>query len=185
MLVCYTLGVAAIQSTLLIPVLNAEPIVGKWRKQYHSSALRGIPTHITLLFPFLNPQLITESVINDLSSQFKKIRAFQFSLIKIGTFPNVIYLEPFPCEPFIELTKNLVAEYSDLQPYDGIYKSINPHVTLAMLSATNDFSNILKAIETDIFHELPIQSIAKEAWLMEKDIDNYWHIKIKFPFAEV
>ncbi len=171
-----------VQSTILIPVLTSEPIVGQWRRQYDDSALRGIPPHITLLFPFVHPQSIDERVLNTLSLLFQSIKPFQFTLEKIRTFPNVIYLMPSPRKPFIKLTTLIVEKYPDAPPYEGKYPAINPHLTLAQLSDKDDFSGILNTIKKELPPKLPIKTIAKEAWLMEKDKNNYWRIKYKFPF---
>ena len=40
------------ETALVIAVPEAEPLVSDWRAQHDWSAQRGVPAHITLLYPF-------------------------------------------------------------------------------------------------------------------------------------
>lgn len=171
------------QSVILIPVPSADPIIGKWREQYDSVVLRGIPSHITLLFPFKNPSEITEEVLSKLSNIFIGMKPFSFVLETIQTFPNVIFLEPKSKEPFIQITEEIVKVFPENPPYEGKYPSINPHATIAQLSDDQDMSAIKKNISEDIDKFLPIQSIATEAWVMVEGEDDNWHRKAVFVFG--
>lgn len=93
------------QSVIFIPTPLADPIIGEWRKKYDQAALHGIPSHITLLFPFKEPSKISEEIIQKLDRIFSNVRQFYFSLEKINTFPNVVFLEPNPRERFIAAAK--------------------------------------------------------------------------------
>ena len=46
---------APLESALLVPVPEAEPFVQRHRFRHDSVALRGVPAHITVLFPFVAP----------------------------------------------------------------------------------------------------------------------------------
>jgi hypothetical protein len=50
-------GVA--ESTILVPVPEAEPVVGQLRARLDRAASRGIPAHVTVLYPFVPPGQIT------------------------------------------------------------------------------------------------------------------------------
>ena len=170
------------ESVILIPVLNINVIVDKWRKLYDKVSNHGIPAHITLLYPFRHPSVIDDNALSILSNFFNKVSPFQFSLDKINTFPNVIFLEPNPRELFIDLTKQLADIFPDTLPYDGKFPEINPHLTLAQLSEKDDSQIILQNINNDLAPQLPINVIVKEAWLMEEDDNGEWSIRSKFPF---
>lgn len=169
------------ESVILIPVPQADPIVGKWREKYDKVALHGIPSHITLLFPFKNPTEVNEEVIYKLKIIFSKIKKFQFSLTEINTFPGVVFLEPQPKEKFVELTKEIVKYFPENPPYGGKYPSINPHLTIGQLNSSQDINQIKKEISSDIQSKLPIQAIAEEVWLMVEK-NNEWSVKVKIPF---
>src|SRR5437660_989822 len=54
------------ESALLIPVPEAEPLVGQWRLEHDPSARAGVPPHVTLLYPFLPPDDITPGDLDEL-----------------------------------------------------------------------------------------------------------------------
>ena len=41
-----------LRGTLMVPVPEAEPLVGRWRIEHDPPARSGIPAHITCSFPF-------------------------------------------------------------------------------------------------------------------------------------
>lgn len=171
------------ESIILIPVPVADPIVGKWREKYDEVALHGIPSHITLLFPFKDPKEINEAITNNLESLFSKVRKFSFTLDTINTFPGVVYLEPKQREKFIELTEEIVKIFPENPPYEGKYPSINPHLTISQLSKFQDTDRIKKEISTEIQSKLPVKTLAEEVWLMEEN-KGEWSLRVKFPFID-
>jgi 2'-5' RNA ligase len=170
------------QSVILIPVPSADPAVGEWRKKYDDVALHGIPSHITLLFPFKKPSEITQKIIQKLNALFSHVKQFSFTLDNVNTFPNVIFLEPNPKDKFIELTETIVHNFPDNLPYEGKFPSINPHLTIGGLREEQKIHYLKEKIVCDISNKLPIKTKAQEAWLMVKDESGEWHIHTRFPF---
>ena len=96
------------ESVLLIPVPEAEGVASPWRDKYDPVMKLGVPAHITLIYPFLKPDLIDERVINQLADFFINVPDFEFSLTGIGTFPQgVIFIQPYPKKPLIDLVEKL------------------------------------------------------------------------------
>jgi 2'-5' RNA ligase len=168
------------ESVIVVPVPAAESLVQKWRKKYDQVSLHGIPSHITILFPFKNPEIIDERIINSIRNLFSNIKRFEFSLIRINTFPDVVYLEPEPKEKFIELTKGIVNIFPENPWFERKFKEIKPHLTIG--NKLHDLESTRTEISQDIISKLPIKTLAIEAWLMESK-DGEWSIKEKFPFA--
>lgn len=171
------------QSLLLIPVPSSDSLIGPWRKKYDWVALHGVPAHITLLFPFKEPSQISGVDIEKLDGIFTKLRQFPFTLVKIGTFPNVIFLEPNPRGPFIELTKKIVNAFPETPPWEGKYPAVNPHQTMCSRIADEYMNALVKEITLEITNKLPINAIAREAWLMISN-NGEWEIKRTFRFQE-
>jgi len=168
------------ESVILIPVPAAISIVGKWREKYDPVALHGVPPHITVIFPFKNPDLINDKIINLIRKFFSKVKQFQLSLVRINTFPGVVYLEPEPKEKFIDLIKGIVNIFPENPPFEGKFEKIIPHLTIG-----NKLQNLEQAkteIYQDIISKLPIKALATEASLMESK-DGEWSVKEKFPFV--
>ena len=88
------------QSALIVPVPSAEPAVAKWRARHDPSAAFGMPAHVTVLYPFLAPDAITQAVERDLESVLSPHPAFPFRLVGVDRFDGVLYLEPSRPSPF-------------------------------------------------------------------------------------
>jgi hypothetical protein len=60
-----------IESGLVVLAPEAEFLVGPFRAKYDPSAAAGMPAHITLLYPFKQPDEIGEAVIEKLGPVVK------------------------------------------------------------------------------------------------------------------
>jgi 2'-5' RNA ligase len=171
-----------LESAIIVTIPEAESVVRKWREKYDRVALLGIPAHITLLYPFKSPPEINESIIDKLRLLFKTINSFSFSLTTIGTFPNVIFLSPYPKNFFIDITKKLASLFPENPPFGGKFPEINPHLTIGQFTDKDNFKEILNNILKEINPKLPINAKAIEAKLMVENSDQTWSELIKFPF---
>jgi len=167
------------ESVLLIPILSLEPLVKSLRNKYDPSSLCGIPTHVTILCPFKNPDYIVKKVIAKLRFIFLKERGFQFTLQRINTFPGVVFLDPLERDPFIVLTEKVVKAFPEHLPYEGTFTEINPHLTIGH-KLGDKFDQALMETKRKIEDKLPIKARAQEVWLMESE-NGMWKILEKFP----
>jgi 2'-5' RNA ligase len=154
------------ESAFAINVPEAEQYVGALRERFDPSAKLGVPAHITLLYPFIPPERITDAVLHRVRSVLSSFAAFDFRLAKIGRFRNVLYLAPEPQHPFVALTERLTQEFPGYPPYGGQYESIVPHLTVAQASeAEHD------AAEAQLIAALPpkggIEASGKDVVLIE------------------
>jgi 2'-5' RNA ligase len=86
-----------LQSAIVVLVPEAEQLVRPFREKHDPSARAGMPSHITLLYPFKPPREISEVVFDTLNQCFTRFEAFDFSLTTIRRFsPEVLYLAPKP-----------------------------------------------------------------------------------------
>ena len=167
------------QSTLLVPVSDAEPWVKDLRERYDPIAAVGVPAHITVLFPFISPDLITDSDFAKAADTFQRIRPFEFRLEQVDRFPESLYLIPKPDEPFISLTEAIVREFPEYPPYGGKFPKIVPHLTVANRSA--EFSSIAEAELLEIMKDLgPIHGVCNVVELYENS-SGYWLWAQSFP----
>jgi 2'-5' RNA ligase len=83
------------------------------------AAKLGVPAHITVLYPFVPPERINDSVVRKLRDMLSSFAAFEFRLVRIGRFPIALYLAPEPAQPFIGLTETVVREFPEYLPYGG------------------------------------------------------------------
>ena len=67
-------------SVVLIPVPEATPLVHEYRLQLDPAARAGVPEHITLLYPFLEPHELSADILGGLASLFQYVQPFSFTL---------------------------------------------------------------------------------------------------------
>lgn len=168
-----------LQSTLFVTVPEAEPWVKDLRERYDPTAAAGVPAHITVLFPFMSPDLITDDDLARATETFQCTRPFEFRLEQIGQFPESLYLVPEPDEPFIALTEAIVREFPEYPPYGGKFTEIVPHLTVANRSA--ELSNIAETELSEIMKELgPIHAVCNVVELYENS-SGHWRWAQSFP----
>ena len=160
------------QSALGVPVPEAEPWVKDLRERYDPTAAAGVPAHITVLFPFIPPDLLTDSDLARAAEIFRCFRSFEFRFEQVGRFPESLYLVPEPDEPFISLTEAIVREFPEYPPYGGKFTEIVPHLTVANRSA--ELSTITEAKLLRIMKDLgPIRAVCNVVELYENS-SRYW-----------
>ena len=168
------------ESALIVPVPEAEDLVGEWRERYDDSARTGVPAHVTLLYPFLPPEDVTKADLEGLSALFAAAAATRYELVAVRRFSRgVLYLAPEP-EAFLrELTGRIWARYPHRPPYGGVFEDVIPHLTVAQV----EDSGVLDAVEASLAPGLPIAAHATEAWLMLQDEDGRWRAGHRFPLG--
>lgn len=155
---------------LLIPAVEIDSLVGAFRMRYDPSAPPGVPPHITIMSPFLDPDQLTSQVLRDLDSLFDTATAFEYSLTEVREFENgVLYLAPEPDQPFIDLTA-LVSKRFAILPFGGAYATVVPHLTVAQSAPRKDRERISVILKRG----LPQPGRASEAWLMVGHNETSW-----------
>ena len=81
------------ESAIILPVPEAEVVVGALRRQYDRSARLGVPAHITLMYPFFPSEIVLRE-INTLKDFCASLEATEFSLTQVRRFPATAYLHP-------------------------------------------------------------------------------------------
>ena len=105
---------------LIVPVPAAAP--------YYVSEL-GVPAHVTILFPFVDPGEVDEKAIRDVLSAHPP---FDFALDRTERWPHGSVLLPSPAEPFVAMTHAVWERWPEHPPYEGIHDTIVPHVSLTV-----------------------------------------------------
>jgi hypothetical protein len=163
-----------LQSALVVPVPEAEPLVGELRAALDPSAAAGVPAHITLLYPFAPPDAIDRVMLDGLRAMFAASTAFRFSLTETAWFGDeVLYLRPEPAAPFGWMTERLAARFPEYLPYAGEFDELIPHLTVAM-HGTRDAEDRLRA-------GLPVASIAAQVLLLREGAEGRWSVRDRFP----
>jgi 2'-5' RNA ligase len=167
-------------SALVVEVPDAEPLVREWRERYDPSASKGMPAHITVLYPFASEVSDAEaSEIRAVAAGFAPIR---FSCQSLDEFPTVVWLRPTPDTEFRALTFALRSAFPDYQPYRGQFPDPQPHLTVGQTDTADERAVLRKQLDQAIPPHLPISTIAMSLSLFEREAHGPWHRSRQFPF---
>jgi 2'-5' RNA ligase len=123
---------APTQTALIAPVPEAEPLVAKHRRWLDAAAAWGVPAHVTVLYPFIDPSEVDEQVIADVGKAVATVRAFDCSFVRSRWFgQDVLWLDPEPAQPFRDLTTAVSTAFPAHPPYGGAHDDVVPHLTVA------------------------------------------------------
>jgi 2'-5' RNA ligase len=161
---------------LLATVAEAEPLVEHWRRRFDASAAAGIPAHVTVLFPFLNIELISPAVIGDLATLIAGHGPFTVRFDECGRFPNVLYLAPTPGQPLCALTESIAARWPEAPPYGGQFAEVIPHLTVAHEQPPR----VLDEVEAALANRLPATATISSVSLFVTD-GHSWRHHAEFP----
>ncbi|HXL91314.1 MAG TPA: 2'-5' RNA ligase family protein [Streptosporangiaceae bacterium] len=161
-------------SILIVPVLAAEPAVAAWLGQ-ERVAFDGAPLHVTVMFPFLPARSLDAAEEEGIADLAHETEPFCFALARLGQFPGVQYLAPEPAAPFIAVTDRIQRRWPACRPYDGMYSSVVPHMTVAVAERLPADPGVLE-------RELPIRTRADELWLLEQTVRG-WRTRRRFPLG--
>jgi 2'-5' RNA ligase superfamily protein len=159
------------RTALIIEVPEAEPAVGALRLAHDASAARGVPAHVTILFPFAEAPAVDEA---RLATLFARYPPFDFVLDRVERFDDgVTWLRPVPAVRFADLTAAVSQEWPEHPPYEGAYDEVIPHLTVS-------------ETPIDVPIELPIAARAVEVTLIEeREEDGRWTTRRRFALQGV
>jgi hypothetical protein len=170
----------ASQSAVLLCVPEAEPLVGAWRSMGDPSAARGVPAHVTLLYPFLPAGALDEGVLGELEWFFAGVDAFGLQFEDLGQFEaeGVLYLRPRG-EVLVELVRSLALRWPECPPYGGKHPDPTPHLTVV-----HSADHRLRQQACDkVAAGLPLRATARQASLWVCDADGTWSERATFDFG--
>jgi len=167
------------ESALIVPALEVAHLVEPFRLRHDPSARAGVPPHITVMYPFLEPGRLAADVVLGLDRVLAAVVAFEYELTEVREFEGgVLYLAPEPPEPFMALTQR-VADAFDVVPYRGAYNVLVPHLTVAQTATDLERKRIAEVMK----RSLPQRGFASHAWLIVGNNEKGWRRSRAMNFA--
>ena len=166
------------QTALIVPILAAEPAVGAWRTELDRAASWGVPAHVTVLYPFLEPQRIDEHVLSELQTIIGSMSAFDLTLERVEWFGDVVvWLAPDPDVPFRALTKAVWDRYPQCPPYGGAHTEPIPHLTIGDGAPRER----LREAAEEVCRHLPLRTrVERVSLIAGSDAPGSWHALADF-----
>lgn len=168
-------------SGLIIEVPESEPAVGQLRMRLDPSAALGVPAHVTVLFPFVDPELIDARVLERVAAVARTSRPFDYGFSTTGWFDDrVLFLAPDDPAPFRDITAWLWGAFPSCPPYVGRFDEVVPHLTIAdgaRLDAMLEAERLLRS-------DLPIVGRAAQLSLMAQAPDGRWSHRARWTLGQ-
>jgi 2'-5' RNA ligase len=169
------------ESALIVPVPETEPAVGVCRAELDRHAEWGVPAHVTVLYPFLSPELIGPAELQWLAEVVRSVQCFDVTFRQVRWFSgDVAWLDPEPGDGFQALTNGVCAAFPGCLPYGGKFDGATPHLTLA----AHGEPDRMRAAAHDVAAQLPISAAIRSVHLFKgTDAPGAWHSVAEFPLG--
>ncbi|MER5302974.1 2'-5' RNA ligase family protein [Streptomyces lasiicapitis] len=170
----------ATKSAIVVPVSEAEVVVGPHRRVLDHTAAWPVPAHVTVLHPFVAPEGITGNVIDDVRACLAVIPAFTCAFSNVAWFgQDVVWLAPDPDTPFRKLTEVVWRQFPACPPYRGAHPNPTPHLTVGSTHLAGLADMRRAAIELEA--QLPIHALIGRVHLIAgADAPGSWRTVAEF-----
>jgi len=163
---------------IAVPVLS--DLLRPWREV---SAPKGVPPHVTLLYPWKTPPL-SDTDIDLVRAAIANVVPFSIRFGDIARFPEgVLYLKLEDETQVLTLMKAIHSAFPDTPPYGGKFPNPIPHLTLAKVDGENDLDRLHRELSHVLAPFLPLCIDVRFVLVMEEDNTGYWRTKAELPLA--
>ena len=172
------------ESAVLMAIAEAEPVVGRLRLAHDSVAADGIPAHVTVLYPFVPRDRLTNDVRQATTDVFSAIPAFDYRFDRVGRFGDTtVFLAPEPASAFARLTDAVHARWPEHPPYGGVFDVVIPHLTVGdgLDGPTADALEV--AAGQALTRYGPVVGRATDVALMTRGADGRWSVDSRHGLA--
>lgn len=157
------------QTALVVPVPEAEPVVAEHRRRFDPSSPWGVPAHVTVLYPFVEPAAVDDRLLRRVAAAVAGIGPFPCHFRECRWFDqDVLWLAPEPAEPFRALTLAVWEEFPDHPPYGGAHPDLQPHLTVGQRDAGigTGTGTALAQVEPLVAAQLPVTTYVRQVHLI-------------------
>jgi 2'-5' RNA ligase len=166
------------RSALIVPIDLPSRLLAV-RNAYDRMAARGVPPHVTVLFPFLPTAELTGEVHPSLAALAEARAPFVVRFDRVERWPDMVWLLPTESQPFLGLTVEVFTRWPGYPPYEGIHDELIAHLTL--VETAN--AAALDATEAAATGQVPFEVVARELRLIVEDADGEWHSHLRLSLA--
>jgi hypothetical protein len=144
-------------------------------------ARRGVPPHVTILFPFLAGGDLTPTVHATLVRLATARDPFVARFARFERGHQVVWLVPDEQSAFLQLTTDLASEWPDHPPYGGIHgDDLVAHLTLVETADADQLDVVWAAASAGE----PFQALVSELTVIVEDAAGRWHERWRLPLGQ-
>jgi len=159
---------------------DLPPGLERLRRASVDDAGRGVPAHLTLLYPFAESGDVGPGVRRTLASIASRHDPFHYEQLRMATWPDTIYVAVAPEGPFARLQRDLQAAFAEYPIYGrGAGFRFVPHVTIAEGHAVHDPATR----SNRAWRALPRPTRATAIELIATDAAGRWRVVWRIPLG--
>lgn len=170
------------RETALVVEIVAPELEGVYREAYPLLHGLGVPLHVTLLYPWVVPELV-EGARPRLDAVVAAHPPFSFTLTELRTFPRAVWVAPEPPEPFVALTRAIEAAFPETPHWGGAFEDVIPHMTLADGVEEGELAATLERLRAQVEPYLPLECVAREVALLVEQEDGRMPVADRLPLG--
>jgi hypothetical protein len=171
-----------IETAIVVLMPETEALVGPFRSLYDPAAKAGMAAHVTVVYPFAPPSALTPDRLQILAGLFSVVPAFQVAFAETRRWPDVLYLDPEPAQPFKDLVALVTRHFPQYPPYGGTFAQVIPHLTIAQMDDQRRLAGIETEFQRAAAGQLPIQTTVRSVTMMD-NISGRWQARTHFDLA--
>ena len=146
------------------------------RRRGTDVAARGIPAHVTVLYPFVPPASLTLAIREVVAGIASAESRFTVRFARVERWPEVVWLAPEPAAPFARLIGAARAAFPAYPPYGGAIDEPTPHLTIAEGPAF-DGDAVSAAANPHLSFERAISALT----VIAEQPDGRWRVRWRLP----
>lgn len=170
------------RETAVVIVVDAAGLDAVYRDEFASFHSRGIPLHVTLLYPFVPPDEL-DAALPRLAGLLEKHDRFAFTLTELRTFPRTVWVAPEPAEPFVALTKAIEAAFPETPHMGGAFEEVIPHATLVDGLEESRLEETVQRLRPVVESQLPVKLCADEVVVLAEQEDGRMPTVARLPIG--
>jgi len=164
------------ESAIDVCLPELADLLDRWRVPTVGVAAKGVPPHISLLYPW-RPAPLQPSDIGEAAAAIAGIPPFTMTLRQLGRFPGVLYLRPEPDDSPRTLMRRLTAAFPDTLPYRGQFNDPMPHLTVAKAESEEELDRLEAEVATQLDSYLPLTLTIQSLAIEEEGSDGMWSVR--------
>jgi 2'-5' RNA ligase len=155
-----------------------------YRESHPWNVTRGIPLHVTVLFPWVPRDELRPEHVERLRAVCARHRPFELRLTGLGEFPGVLWAVPAPDDVVRALLRDVHAAFPEHPPYEGEFAGeVTPHATLAELDDGADQPARADALRTRLDPLVPVAFGVDAVTILEEAEPDRWREREDVPLG--
>lgn len=172
-----------LETVVTLVLEHCDPELSQAHRELYPERLdEHIPFSMTLLYPWLPVDEVSDEELERLRAFFAEQPPLEFELVRVTEFPDAVaYAEPKPDEQLRSTMRALWALYPQCPPYRQPGSDPPPHATLARYAGPGNVT--FEQAKARVEPLLPVRCRVEEATVLEEYEPDRVRPRATFPFG--